>query len=154
MMKRQYLRILIALVGFASLGMSAKAQARDQLVVKIPFDFVAAGKTLPAGTYRVNRLSIDDRWGAGLIVRNLKNSESAIVHPTQVESDYGLDNWFGPDEAEKGRATFEQAGDQHFLSRIETGEHVFTIPVSREAILEASAKSHSGSASGSSSGSN
>jgi hypothetical protein len=152
-MKRQYLRILIALVGFACLGMSAKAQEVDQLVVKIPFDFVAAGKTLPAGTYRVNRLSIDDRF-AGLIVWNLKNSESAIVHPTQVESDYGLDNWFGRDDAEKGRATFEQAGDQHFLSRIETGDHIFTIPVSREAILEASAKSHPGSASGSSSGSN
>jgi hypothetical protein len=150
-MKRQYLRILIALVGFACLGMSAKAQEVDQLVVKIPFDFVAAGKTLPAGTYRVNRLSIDDRF-AGLIVWNLKNSESAIVHPTQVESDYGLDNYFGRNEAEKGRATFEQAGDQHFLSRIETGDHVFTLPVSHEAMYLASAKSHSGSPSGSSSG--
>ena len=152
-MKRQYLRILIALVGFACLGMSAKAQEVDQLVVKIPFDFVAAGKTLPAGTYRVNRLSIDDRF-AGLIVWNLKNSESAIVHPTQVESDYGLDNYFGRNEAEKGRATFEQAGDQHFLSRIETGDHIFTLPVSHEAMYLASTKSHSGSASGSSSGSN
>jgi hypothetical protein len=152
MMKKQYLRILIALLGFAGLGISAKAQEVDQLVVKIPFDFVAAGKTLPAGTYRVNRLSIDDRW-AGLIVRNLKNSESAIVIPTKVASDYGLDN-YGRDEAEKGRATFEQAGDQHFLSRIETGDHVFTLPVSHEAMYQASAKSHSGSASGSSSGSN
>jgi hypothetical protein len=142
MMKRQYLRILVALVGFASLGISAKAQAVDQLVLTIPFEFEAGGKTLPAGTYRVNRLS-EDRW-AGLIVRNLQSSASAIVLPTEVESA----------EAEKGRASFQQAGDQHFLSRIQTGDHIFTIPVSHEAMYQALAKSHSGSAPGSSSGSN
>jgi len=44
---------------------------------------------------------------------------------------------------------FEQIDGQHFLSKIETADHVFTIPVSRSEILEAAAKSARGtSASG------
>lgn len=47
--KKQYLRIVIALIGFVSLGITARAQTVDQVVVNIPFEFVVAGKTLPAG---------------------------------------------------------------------------------------------------------
>jgi hypothetical protein len=141
-MKKLYLRILVALVSFAGLGITAKAQVVDQIVVTIPFEFVAAGKTLPAGTYRVNRLS-DDRLG-GLVLRSLDNRASAIVLPTEVES--------AP--SDKAQVSFETAGDEHFLSRIETSDNVFNIPVSRAAILLASAKSHTGAASGSSAGSN
>ena len=70
-MKKLCLRIAVALVSFAGLGITAKAQAADQIVVTIPFEFVVAGKTLPAGTYRVNRVS-DDRW-AGLILSSFEN---------------------------------------------------------------------------------
>ena len=59
MMKKLCLPILVTLVGFAGLSVAAKAQVVDQIVVTIPFEFVVAGTTLPAGTYRVNRLSED-----------------------------------------------------------------------------------------------
>jgi len=140
MMKKLCLRIAVALVGFAGLGITAKAQVVDQVVVTIPFEFVVAGKTLPAGTYRVNRVS-DDRW-AGLIFSSFENRAGAIVLPTKVEST--------PNE--KAHLSFETAGDEHFLSKIETADNVFTIPVSRAAILLASGKSHTGSSSGSSVG--
>jgi hypothetical protein len=130
MMKKLCLRIAVALVSFAGLGITAKAQVVDQIVVTIPFEFVVAGKTLPAGTYRVNRVS-DGRW-AGLILSSFENRASAIVLPNEVES--------AP--AEKAHVSFETAGDEHFLSRIETADNVFTIPVSRAAILLASGKSH------------
>jgi hypothetical protein len=39
-MKKQYLRILMAVVGLAGLGVTAKAQDLDQVVVTIPFEFV------------------------------------------------------------------------------------------------------------------
>jgi hypothetical protein len=130
MMKKLCLRIAVALVSFAGLGITAKAQVVDQIVVTIPFEFVVAGKTLPAGTYRVNRVS-DGRW-AGLILSSFENRASAIVLPNEVES--------AP--AEKAHVSFETAGDEHFLSRIETADNVFTIPVSRAAILLASRKSH------------
>ena len=57
MMRKQYLRILIALIGAAGLAKAAKGQSVDQIVVNIPYEFVVAGKTLPADTYRVNRVT-------------------------------------------------------------------------------------------------
>ena len=55
-MRKQYLRILIGLIGAAGLAMAAKGQDRDQILVNIPYEFVVAGKTLPAGSYGVNRV--------------------------------------------------------------------------------------------------
>jgi hypothetical protein len=60
MMKKLYFRIAVALVGIAALGVTTKAQAVDQLVVTVPFQFVVNGTTLPAGTSRVYRLSDSD----------------------------------------------------------------------------------------------
>jgi hypothetical protein len=139
MMKKLCLRIAVALVSFAGLGITAKAQVVDQIIVTIPFEFVVAGKTLPAGTYRVSPVS-DDRW-EGLILSGVKNHASAIVLPNEVEN-----------AAEKAHVSFETAGDEHFLSKIETADNVFTIPVSRAAILLASRKSHTDTPSGSSVG--
>jgi len=141
-MKKLYLRILMAVVGFAGLAITAKAQAVDQIVVTIPFEFVAAGKSLPAGTYRVNRVWNDDR--GVLILSSYENRASAIVLPAEVETH----------PSNKPQVSFETAGDEHFLSKIETGDNAFAIPVSPAAILLASAKSHVDPASGSSSGSN
>ena len=141
-MRRQYLRIVIAVIGFAGLGVIAKAQAVDQVVVNIPFEFMVAGKTLPARTYAVKRLSDTDP--SALILSSFENRANAIVVSTQVESS----------SDDKAKLTFEQVGDEHFLSKIETADHVFTMmPASHSEILEAAAKSHSatpvsGSASG------
>jgi hypothetical protein len=142
MMKKLYLRIVVALVGFAGLGITAKAQVPDQMVMTVPFAFVVSGKTLPAGTYRVNRLS-DDRWQV-LVISSYENNAIATVLPTEVES--------AP--ANKPQVTFETAGNEHFLTRIETADNVFTIPVSRAALLLASGKSHTDAAPGSSAGAN
>jgi hypothetical protein len=142
-MRKHCLRILIALIGVAGLGMAAKAQVVDQIVVNIPYEFVVAGTTLPAGTYRVERLSNTD--SGALILSSFKSSARVMVHSTAVERT----------QADKPKVSFEQVDGQHFLSEIETADHVFPIPVSRSEILEAAARSHSGtSASGRSDGSN
>jgi hypothetical protein len=142
-MRKQYLRFVIAVVGFAGLGLTAKAQAVDQVVVNIPFEFAVAGKTLPAGNYRVNRVSETD--SRVLVLSSFENNVSALVLPTEIANRFD----------EKAQLTFEQVGDQHFLSKIETADHAFTIRVSRSEILEAEAKSHNATpASGSASGSN
>ena len=136
-MSKYYLRFLIALVGVAGLGVAAKGQAIDQIVVNIPYEFVVVGKTLPAGTYRVNRLS--NIHPEVLILSSLESRTGLIVRSTEVEST----------RAYKPEVSFEQIDGQHFLSKIETADHVFTIPVSRSEILEAAAKSARGtSASG------
>jgi len=131
-MKKQYLRILLAVVGFAGLGVTAKAQVLDQVVVTIPFEFVVGGKTLPAGTYRTNRIS-NDKY-EGLILSSVENHVSVILHPTKVESRYD----------DKAQANFQETGDQRFLSTIETGDNIFTIPEPSVGIQEASARAHTG----------
>jgi len=142
-MRKQCLRILIALIGVAGLGMAARGQVSDQIEVNIPYEFVVAGKTLPAGTYRVNRLG--DTNEETLVLSSLDSRARVMLLSTTVEST----------QADKPEVSFEQIGGQHFLSKIETADHVFTIPVSRSEILEAAARSHSGaSSSGRSDGSN
>jgi hypothetical protein len=136
MMKKQYLRILMAVVGFAGLGFTANAEVIDQIVLTIPFEFVVAGKTLPAGTYKVNRLSADS--SEGLVLSSFENNTGAILHVSHVEISH----------VDKSEVSFENAGDQHFLSKIETANHIFTIPVSSVAIQEAAARSHTGATTG------
>jgi hypothetical protein len=142
-MKKLFMRILMALIGVAGLGAAAEGQAVDQIVVTVPYEFVAAGKTLPAGSYKVNRVS-NSNVGV-LVLTNIENRARAMVLATQVESN----------DTDKASVSFEQVGEEHFINRIETAEHSFTISVSRSETLEAAARSHIGtSASGSSSGSN
>jgi hypothetical protein len=136
MMRKQYLRILMAVVGLAGLSVTAKAQDLDQVVVTIPFEFVVAGKTLPAGTYRTNRISNDKH--EGLILSSVENHVSVILHPTKVESAHD----------DNAQASFQETGDQRILSAIETGDNIFTIPVSSVAIQESSARSHTSTTSG------
>ena len=130
-MRKQCVRILIALIGVAGLGMAARGQVLDQIQVNIPYEFVVAGKTLPAGTYRVSRLSDNDE--ETLVLSSVESRARVMVPSTTVEST----------QADKPEVSFEQVGGQHFLSKIETANHVFTIPVSRSEILEAAARSHS-----------
>jgi hypothetical protein len=131
-MRKHCLRFLIALIGVAGLGVAAKGQAVDQIVVNIPYEFVVAGKTLPAGTYRVNRLS--NIQPEVLILSSVESRAGLMVRSTAVERT----------RAYKPEVSFEQIDGQRFLSKIETADHVFTIPVSRSEILEATAKSARG----------
>ena len=142
-MRKQYLRILIALIGAAGLAKAAKGQSVDQIVVNIPYEFVVAGKTLPAGTYRVNR--VPNSIERLLVFSSFENRTSAIVLATDVENI----------PADKAQISLEQVEGQYFLSKIETADHVFNIPVSRSAIMEAAARSRNvTSASGSADGNN
>jgi hypothetical protein len=137
MMRKQYLRILIALIGAAGLAKAAKGQSVDQIVVNIPNEFVVAGKTLSAGTYRVNR--VPNSIERLLVFSSFENRTGAVVLATDVENI----------PADKAQISLEQVEGQYFLSKIETADHIFNIPVSRSAIMEAAARSHSGtSASG------
>jgi hypothetical protein len=139
MKKKLYLRIAMVLLGFAGLGAAANAQIVDQVVVSVPFEFMVAGTTLPAGTYHVNRVSNDPH--EGLVLSCHENHSTAVVIPTDVESA----------SEEKPELSFETAGDAHFLSRIQTANKVFDIPVSKTKYTEALSRT---SVSASSSGNN
>jgi hypothetical protein len=130
-MRKQSLRMLIALIGVVGSGVAARAQDLDKVVAKIPYEFVVDGKTFPAGSYQMDRVGrSDDRM---LVLHNLDNHASVLVVPVFVESN----------SADQVRISFERVGEELFLSKIETLGHVFTIPVSRSAIIETAARSHS-----------
>ena len=109
--------------------MAAQAESRTEIVVTLPFEFVASGKTLPAGTYTAGRLT---NVGLGeLRLTNRATGTSVFVLPDDVESS----------SANKPKVIFKQVGNQHFLSAIQTADDVYNFPISRSALMEAAAKS-------------
>jgi hypothetical protein len=126
--------VFVAVFGMAAFAMAAKATTSDQLVVKVPYEFVVGGKTLPAGTYRINRLS--DSSTGELALVNVDNHAGVLLNATEWEDA----------RADQPKLQFQQIAGEYFLSSIQTAEHVFTIPVSKSAVMEAM-KSHQGSTS-------
>ena len=122
------LALLVGLVAFGGFALNASALEFDQLTIRVPYDFVVSGKTLPAGTYRLSR--VDNSFGRELLLRNVDNTSGVLIIPNQA------------DDARGGElnVTFRQVGSLHFLSRIQTPEHVFDLPVSKSDILHATNK--------------
>ena len=119
-MRKLYLRLFLALAAvLAVCSFSVKAQAVDELTVKIPFSFVAAGRTLPAGEYRVTRLNDTEPWT--LLFSSRENrANSVLLRVDDEESPRG-----------KTQVNFVTAGDQHFFSRIQTLDHTYNFEVPR-----------------------
>jgi len=137
--KNLFLRALLVLAGFAGLIIPAKAQGVDQIVVKIPFEFVAAGTTLPAGEYRISRLR--DEKPRVLLLRSLDNRADILMLTETENTPHG-----------KVQLDFTTVGDQHILSRIESSGYAYIISAPRaEALLATTPK---GGAAASSSESN
>ena len=141
-MKRIYVGFLSAFFGLAAFAAATRAQAQDQIVVDVPYDFVVAGKTLPAGTYQVRRAN--DRDNRVLAISSFENREGVLLLSTEISST----------REDKPALSFEVVGDQHFLSRIETADHIFTIPVSTKATQLVAMKKQTAPSASSSSGSN
>ena len=121
-------RILLATM-FLGLGLAAQAEIRSEVSVTVPFDFVANGKTLPAGTYKVGRLSADLR--SAQLLRNRDSSVAAFVNPVDAETT----------NVDMPVVRFQQVGKQFFLSSIQTEDAVFNFHVSRSANTEVAARS-------------
>jgi hypothetical protein len=121
-MKKSYFTAALMLTCLLGVGISAKAQDADAVVVSVPFEFVAGGVTLPAGEYRINRanpgvtreLAIRSYDKGGVFLYPAAFDESANDMPT---------------------LSFERAGGKYFLTRIKTQGGVYTIAPSREMIM-------------------
>jgi len=125
---KKYARILVAVVFVLGLSGIAKATSQEGIIVKLPFEFVVDGKTLPAGTYMVRRLSSDN--SGPLILTSRDNGTSVFVayHVSESAS------------SDQPKVSFQQAGQQKFLSTIQTTFDVYHIRVSPSEITEATAK--------------
>jgi hypothetical protein len=127
-MKRNYFRLFVVFLGAALLAGLASAGGSDRIVVNIPYNFVASGKTLPAGSYIVQRLSQTNYYP--LAISSRENGTTVFVQSIEVK----------PVSEDHPNLAFLVAGDQHFLTSIQTGEHVFSLPVSK--VIQQAAGTH------------
>jgi hypothetical protein len=138
-MKKSYLIVVLMLTYVLGVGVSARAQDADAVVVSVPFEFVAGGATLPAGEYRVSRVNP----GA--------NRELAISGYNRGHV-FVLPAAFDDGPANQPTLSFEHVGGKYFLSRIKTPSGVYTMPASREMVMLGKANSPSRSTSSASGG--
>jgi hypothetical protein len=129
-MKKHYPSMLLTLTCFLGLGVGAEGEAQREVVMTVPYEFVAGGKTLPAGTYTVTRVS-EDRFG-GLIISSYETRSSVFVMPNEFKG-YPANNT---------KVRFKQIGDVHFLSKIETANGAYNIPAPQSATMLAGVKQH------------
>ena len=121
-MKTSYLITVLMLTCLLGVGVSARAQDADAVVVSVPFEFAAGGATLPAGEYRVSRVN------PGI------NRELAISGNNKGNA-FLLPLAFDDRPANEPTLSFEHVGGKYFLSKIKTLSGVYTIPASREMIM-------------------
>jgi len=131
---KKYSKTLAIITFLAGCGVAVNAQTHDVVIAKMPFQFVAGEKTLPAGTYKVSRLS-DDPTGP-LLLTSDNNNINVFLLPMASE---GV-------SAEKTRLTFEQVGEKRFLNTIQTPLETYYIAVSHSGVTEAAAKLHNNGA--------
>jgi hypothetical protein len=102
-------RVLL-MTGLFALTMIAAgqvAQAQQAMLVDVPFDFVAAGTTLPAGEYRV---SPQTTTGNVLLIRSQQDlNTAAMVHTNAAQANHAPAN---------SKLVFHRYGDQYFLAQV------------------------------------
>lgn len=121
-MKQQLASALLIIIGLFGFAAGAKAETHAEVIVKIPYEFVAGGRTLPAGTYRVSRS--DDR-----------RSVLSIVSREQGAGVFVLANQFENHPGDDAKVSLEQVGGTYFLRAIETPDGVYTLALPRSAVL-------------------
>jgi hypothetical protein len=128
-MKKYLLGTLITLTGLFALGAGAEAETGD-VVVHIKQDFVAGGKALPAGAYKVYQGFPET--GQALILRGEEPGASAFLIPATHDASF----------PERLFIKLTRVGDVYYLSEVATELGVYTLPAPRELTRSAKAKDH------------
>ena len=104
-MKKQISRTLLGFFAVLMLAAAAHAQTSRGIEVRIPFDFVAGKKQLPAGHYTVRRIRVDSE--SALLIRG-EGEDSEVVVLTNS----------GGEEPTGASLTFRQHGERYFLAEV------------------------------------
>jgi hypothetical protein len=123
-MKISYLTAVFTLTCVLGVGISARAQDTEGVGVNVPFEFVAGGATLPAGTYTVGRVSHEPY--SSLAISGY--GQFAFLLPVTID---------GP-RAEQPKLSFEHLGDKYFLRELHTpgGIYAFALPRTMVALAQ------------------
>jgi hypothetical protein len=109
---------VLSVLFIVSLGLSATAHAIEDgtIIANIPFDFIVAGKSMPAGTYTVARTSS----GSELLVSS--RNAGAFVIPILLDSSQNLDPVL----------TFDKVSASYVLRQVNTPIGAFLIDTRSE----------------------
>ena len=121
-MKKLYLTAALMVTCLLGLGLSARAQDADAVIVNVPFEFVAGSTTLPAGEYRIGRINPDTN--RELAIRSYDKGGAILLPMTY---DVGT--------VEKPALDFQHVGGKYFLSAVKTLGGVYSMPASREMVM-------------------
>jgi len=140
-MKKSYVTAVLMLTCLLGVGVSARAQDANAVVVSVPFEFVAGGATLPAGKYRIS--SVNPGVSIELAIRGYNKGNAFLLPLT-----------FDEVAAANGQPalSFEHVGGKYFLNGIKTLSGVYTMPASREMVMLGKANSPNPSTSSASGG--
>jgi hypothetical protein len=125
-MKSSYFTAVLTLTCLLGLGISARAQDTEGVRVNVPFEFVAGGTTLPADTYTVGRVSLDEHS----VIAISSYRHGAFVLPIAVDGT----------PAEQLKLSFEYVGGKHFLREAATSGGIYTFALPRAMVAVAQAK--------------
>ena len=127
---KKYFVIALALLSVA--GLAATARAEDgSVAVTVPFEFVAAGQTLPSGSYTISSTAT----GSALILSG--QGRSAVLLPTSFDENSGFTD---------ARLSFQRVDNNNLLSRVTTSAGTYTLVTSRELVRLAQTHQHEGMA--------
>jgi hypothetical protein len=104
-MKKQISRALLGLAAAFVMAFAANAQVLNSVVIRVPFDFVAGEKQMPAGRYTVRRIKSDAE--SALLIRSEDGRSTAVV----------LTNT-GEKSPRSAALVFRQHGDRRFLAEV------------------------------------
>ena len=136
-MKKYYLTVLFTFICLLGLGVGARAQEEDTIIAQVPYDFVAGGAVLPAGTYRVSR--VDTAGTRELLIRSQETGAGAFVVPTV----------FAYVPGENAHLSLQLVGNKYFLTAIQTSNGLYSMAIPRSAVKLAEMDQHGTSSSGS-----
>lgn len=104
-MKKQISRALLGLAAALALAVAADAQVLHAFTIRVPFDFAAGGKQMPAGRYTARRIKSDSE--TALLIRSEDGRASAVVLTNK-----------GEENPTAAALVFRQFGDRYFLAEV------------------------------------
>jgi hypothetical protein len=126
-MKKYLLGTLITLTSLFALAAGAQAQTGG-VVVHITQDFVAGGKALPAGTYKVYHGFPETEQA--LVLRGEEPGASAFLLPATHDASF-------PDQL---HVELTRVGNVYYLTEVATESGIYTLPLPRELTRTAKVK--------------
>lgn len=120
-MKKSYFAAVLTLTCVLGIGINARAQDVDGVVVTVPFEFVAGGATLPPGEYKISR--IYPGLNRDLAISGYHKG-GALLIPLMFEEKSDTDG--------QPKLRFEHTGGRYVLSAIKTLGGVYSIAAPRQ----------------------